>query len=57
MSEASLTLVFDGPAVENGEIDVQELAPTLLAMGELIQAANDKINGDNAPPPLEEDAE
>ena len=28
MSEANLTLVFDGPAVENGEIDVQELQAT-----------------------------
>ncbi len=48
MSEANLTLVFDGPAVENGEIDVQELAPALLAMGELIQSANHEINGDRA---------
>lgn len=48
MSDANLTLVFDGPAVENGEIDVQDLAPALLAIGELIQAANQEINGNRA---------
>lgn len=48
MSEEKLTLVFDGPAVENGEIDVQDLAPALLAIGELIQAANNEINGTRA---------
>lgn len=48
MSDANLTLVFDGPAVDNGEIDVQDLAPALLAIGELIQAANQEINGNRA---------
>lgn len=48
MSESNLTLVFDGPAVNNGEIDVQDLAPALLSMGELIQAANYEINGNKA---------
>ncbi len=48
MSETNITLVFDGPAVENGEIDVQDLAPALLAMGNLVQAANGEINGDKA---------
>ncbi|WP_275272424.1 hypothetical protein [Limnobacter sp. P1] len=48
MSEEKLTLVFDGPAVENGEIDVRDLAPALLAIGELIQAANSEINGTRA---------
>ena len=45
MSEANLTLVFDGSAINNGEIDVQDLAPALLSMGELIQAVNYEING------------
>ncbi|MDD9901192.1 MAG: hypothetical protein OXT65_09465 [Alphaproteobacteria bacterium] len=48
MSEANLTLIFDGFGVENGEIDVQDLAPALLSMGELIQAANHEINGNKA---------
>lgn len=48
MSETNLTLVFDGTSVNNGEIDVQDLAPALLSMGELIQAANFEINGNKA---------
>ncbi len=48
MSEANITLVFDGSAVNNGEIDIQDLAPALLAMEELIQAANHEINGKKA---------
>lgn len=45
MSKANLTLSFKGDAVENGEIDVKDLAPALLALGEVIQAANAEING------------
>ena len=48
MSKANMTLVFDGSAVENGEIDVQDLAPALLAIGNLIQSANSTINGNKA---------
>jgi hypothetical protein len=48
MNSENLTFVFDGPAVESGEIDVQELAPALLAIGALIQAANGELNGDRA---------
>jgi len=48
MSEARLTFVFDGPAVQNGTIDVQALAPALLALGDLIQTANAEINGEKA---------
>ncbi len=48
MSEENLTLVFDGSGVEKGEIDVQDLAPALLAIGDLIQSANKAINGDRA---------
>jgi len=47
MSTAKLTLVFDGPAVKDGQIDVHDLAPTLLAMGKLIVAANSEINDDD----------
>jgi hypothetical protein len=48
MSEAKLTLGFDGPAVENGEMDIQAFATALLSMGDLIQAANTEINGGRA---------
>lgn len=39
---------FDGPAVANGEIDVADLAPALLALGELFSAANRALNKDRA---------
>ncbi|MCC5985481.1 MAG: hypothetical protein JJU42_14075 [Rhodobacteraceae bacterium] len=39
---------FDGPSVENGEIDVADLAPALLALGELFTAANQALNKDRA---------
>lgn len=48
MSDTNLTLIFDGPAVEKGEIDVQDLAPALLAIGSLIQSSNEAINGNRA---------
>lgn len=48
MNSEHLTFVFAGPAVESSEIDVQDLAPALLAIGALIQAANAEINGDRA---------
>lgn len=37
---------FDGPSVENGEIDVADLAPALLALGELFSVANQALNKD-----------
>lgn len=46
MSEEKLTLVFDGPAVENGEIDVQDLAPALLAIGAPSQTLIAKLGCD-----------
>ena len=48
MSDANFSLIFEGSAVENGEMDVKDLAPSLLALGELIQAANAEINGEKA---------
>jgi hypothetical protein len=48
MSEAHITMVFDGVAVKNGQIDVQDLAPALLTIGQLIQTANTEINGNKA---------
>ena len=48
MSKENLTFIFDGSGVEKGEIDVQDLAPALLALGDLIQSANEVINGERA---------
>ena len=47
-SDVRTTIRYDGPALAGHEIDVQELAPALLALAEIIQIANRKFNGDSA---------
>lgn len=42
------TIRYDGPALADHLMDVQDLAPALLALGDIIQIANRKFNGDNA---------
>ena len=42
------TIRYDGPALTEHEMDVQALAPALLALAEMIQLANKKFNGDAA---------
>ena len=39
---------YDGPALAGHEMDVQELAPALLALAEMVQLTNKKFNGDAA---------
>lgn len=42
------TIRYDGPALGSHEMDVQDLAPALLALADMIQIANRKFNGDKA---------
>lgn len=42
------TIRYDGPALADHLMDVQDLAPALLALGDIIQIANRKFNGDAA---------
>ena len=42
------TIRYDGSALSGHEIDVQDLAPALLALADIIQIANRKFNGDRA---------
>jgi len=47
-TEASFRVIFSGPATAGGQIDVRDLAPALLALGEIFTAANEELNGDKA---------
>ena len=42
------TIRYDGPALSGHEMDVQDLAPALLALADVIQIANQKFNGSQA---------
>jgi hypothetical protein len=48
MSSQVFRVAFNGPAFEGGEIDVNNLAPALLALGEVVQRANEVLNKDRA---------
>ncbi len=46
VKRASSIIRFDGPALANHEMDVHQLAPALLALGDLCRIANDAVNSD-----------
>ena len=48
MNSASLSIKYDGPAVRAGTMSVRQLAPALLAIDSMFEAANKHINGDKA---------
>lgn len=44
MHRANFDIYYDGPALKDGAMDVKELAPALLAFGELLDHSNRIIN-------------
>ena len=48
MSKASYTLYYAGEALANGQMSVRDLAPALLAFGNLCDEANHELNGNVA---------
>lgn len=47
-SKKVITIAYCGPAVDNGTMDVRDLAPALLALSDFIRDANKIINDDDS---------
>ncbi len=48
MSRADITIAYDGPALRDHAMDVRDLAPAMLGLGQLFDAANATLNGESA---------
>lgn len=46
LSETRIQIAYDGVALQGGEMDVRQLAPALLAIGDLLESSNRTLNGD-----------
>lgn len=48
MSHAAFTIAYDGPALADHTMDVRDLAPAMMAIGQLCDAANSVLHGDRS---------
>lgn len=46
MNHANFKIVYDGPALDGNEMDVNDLAPALLAIGGLMEEVGSALHGD-----------
>ena len=46
--EAEFSVSYDGDALTEGAMDVRDLAPALIALGQSFERANALLNGDKA---------
>ncbi len=48
-AESEFSVVYDGEALQDGSIDVHDLAPALLGLGDLVSEANREVTGGQVP--------
>lgn len=46
MTASNFKVIFRGPAVDAGDIDVRDFSPPLLALGDVFQSTSYTLNGD-----------
>ena len=46
-NSAHVDIVYDGPALQDGQMNVRDLASSMLAVGALFDSANQTLNGSN----------
>ena len=48
-AESQFAIIYDGEALQDGSIDVRDLAPALLGLGDLVSEANREVTGGQVP--------
>lgn len=48
MSEVSFMVAYEGPAVDDGEMEIEDLAPALMSLARLLSASAKVVDGDKS---------